>query len=290
MAAGWDGRTRGTHWMQRALVGIIRAVGVRPIYWVMHLWLVWYCLVRGSERRSSYQFHRMRGRNRVQAIVDVYRSFYHFGKAIVDRFAVYSGHSFDVEVENWNLYLDKVKGKDSVVLLFSHLGNSEMAAYTMNTAEKKMNILLFGGESAVVLSNRAKVLNENKAGMIIVNPGEMDHIYAVNEALLRGEVLAIAGDRNMGSKTISCRFMGKESPLPAGVFQLCVTSKCPILLTFVIKEGVNAYHIYTEELHPNAALSRMERAQDLAQQFAGRLEQMAYQYPYEWFNFYNFWK
>ena len=62
MAAGWDGRTRGTHWMQRALVGIIRAVGVRPIYWVMHLWLVWYCLVRGSERRSSYQFHRIRGR------------------------------------------------------------------------------------------------------------------------------------------------------------------------------------------------------------------------------------
>ena len=139
------------------------------------------------------------------------------------------------------------------------------------------------------MANRAKVLSENNIGMIIMNSGEMEHIFAIHDAISRGEVLAVAGDRNMGEKAIDCDFMGSKAPFPAGVFQLCVAIKCPILLTFVIKEKGNNYRIYTEELEVNQSLSRAEKAKDLAQQFATRLEEMALQYPYEWFNFYNFW-
>jgi hypothetical protein len=44
----WNGQTGGTHSMQRALVSLIRAVGVRPVYGIMHLWLIWYIIVRRS--------------------------------------------------------------------------------------------------------------------------------------------------------------------------------------------------------------------------------------------------
>ena len=87
----WSGKTGGTHWMQRALVGIIRKTDIRLVYGLMHLWLIWYVLVRSNERHGAYVFHRRRGRNRLQAAVDVYRSFYHFGQAILDRFAAYAG-------------------------------------------------------------------------------------------------------------------------------------------------------------------------------------------------------
>lgn len=289
MAQAWRGQTGGTHWMQRALVWMFRHMPIRMVYSIMHFWLIWYVIVRSTERHGAYIFHRRRGRNRWQASFDVYRSFYHFGKVILDRFAVYSGHRFDITVENKELYYDKVKGKEGFVMLFSHLGNSEMAAYTMNTPDKKMNILAFGGESPVVMANRAKVLSENNIGMIIMNSGEMGHIFAIHDAISRGEVLTVAGDRNMGEKAIDCDFMGGKAPFPAGVFQLCAAIKCPILLTFVIKEQGNNYRIYTEELEVNHALSRAEKAKNLAQQFAARLEQMAYKYPYEWFNFYKFW-
>lgn len=289
MAQEWTGQTGGTHWMQRALVWMFRHMPIGLVYSFMHFWLLWYVIVRPVERNGAYAFHRRRGRNKWQAAFDVYRSFYHFGKVILDRFAVYSGHQFDVTVENKELYYDKVKGQTGFVMLFSHFGNSEMAAYTMNTPNKKMNVLAFGGESPVVMANRAKVLSENNIGMIVMNSGEMDHIFAINEAISRGEVLAVAGDRNMGQKTIECDFMKGKAPLPAGVFQLCVAIKCPILLTFVVKEKGNNYHIYTEELQVKPSLSRADKAKDLAQQFATRLEQMALKYPYEWFNFYQFW-
>lgn len=275
--------------MQRALVGIIRRTDVRVAYAIMHLWLIWYILIRRTERHGSYVYHRRRGRNRLQATLDVYRSFYHFGKVIIDRFAVYGGHHFDIVADNKERYYDKMHSTQGFVLLFSHVGNSEMAAYSMATPDKRMHILAFGGETPVVMAERAKVLARNNISMIVVNPGEMNHIFEINEAIQRGEVLAVAGDRRMGDKSIPCTIFGAQAPLPAGVFQLCSTLKCPIVLPFVFKEQNNRYHIFTEELHVNTSLPRAQRAADLAQQFATRVEQMALAHPYEWFNFFDFW-
>ncbi len=286
----WDGKTGGTHGMQRALVWLTRSIGLWPVYGIIVFVMIWYLLVRPSVTRVTYNFHRRRGRNRVQAAWDVYRSLFHFGKVIIDRFAVYGGHRFEIVVDNAERYYDKLSSKEGFVLLFSHLGNSEMGAYAMATPEKHMNILFYGGETSLVMEERAKVLAKNNIGMIVVHPGEMSHVYAINEALSRGEVLTVAGDRRMGEKTITCDFMGAKAPFPAGVFQLCATLRCPILLTFVIKETNNRYHIYTEEIEQGKGLRRSEQAAYIAQQYATRLEQMAKAYPYEWFNFFDFWQ
>ena len=285
----WNGQTGGTHWMQRALVWMIRHWGLPFVYGLMHPWLIWYVLFRPAERNGSYRYHRHRGRGRIAAAFDVYRSFYHFGKVILDRFAVYAGHPFDVVVEHKERYFDKMKRPEGVILLFSHMGNSEMAAYSIATPDKRMNILAFGGETPVVMEERAKVLEKNNIGMIVVNPGDMTHIFEINNALSRGEVLAVAGDRRWGEKTILCDVLGAPAPLPAGVFQLCATLKCPIILPFVFKEPNNRYYIYTEELHVNTSLPREKRAEDLAQQFADYLTKMAQEHPYEWFNNFDFW-
>lgn len=285
----WNGQTGGTHWMQRALVWMIQHWGLPFVYGIMHLWLVWYVLVRPVERNGAYRYHRHRGRGRIAAAFDVYRSFYHFGKVILDRFAVYSGHQFEIIVDNRERYYNKMTSKDGFVLLFSHIGNSEMAAYSMATPDKRMHILAFGGETPVVMEQRARVLEKNNIGMIIVNPGDMNHIFEINNVLNRGEVLAVAGDRRWGEKTIDCTVLGAKAPLPAGVFQLCATLRSSIILPFVFKEPNNRYHIFTEELHVNTALPRAEQAADLAQQFADRLTEMALAHPYEWFNFFDFW-
>ena len=289
MAQAWNGQTGGTHWMQRALVWMIRHWGISFVYGLMHPWLIWYVLVRPKERNGAYRYHRHRGRKPIQAAFDVYRSFYHFGKIILDRFAVYSGHEFDVVVEHKERYFDKMQRKEGFVLLFSHMGNSEMAAYSIATPDKRMNILAYGGETPVVMEQRAKVLEKNNIGMIVVNPGEMNHIFEIHNALERGEVLAVAGDRRWGDKVILCDVLGSPAPLPAGVFQLCAALKCPIILPFVFKEPHNRYHILTEELQVNTSLPRAQRAADLAQQFADYLTKMALAHPYAWFNNFDFW-
>lgn len=280
MAQQWSGQTGGTHWMQRALVGIIRCTGIRFVYGCMHLWLVWYILVRPTNTSGAYRFHRRRGRSRIQAALDVYRSFYHFGQAILDRFAVYAGEEFEIEVDNRELYYGRMKQKEGFIMLFSHVGNAEMAGYYLATPDKPMHIVLYGGESPVVMEKRRQTFARNNIDVIDVQPNDLTHIYRIHEVLQQGDVLTLAADRKMGDNTVTCPFLGADAPWPAGPFRICQAMKQPVLLVFVIKEGIKRYRVFSEELQPT---------KDIAQQYATKVEQMALRYPYQWFNFYDFW-
>ena len=284
----WNGQTGGTHGMQRALVWWIRHLGLSAGYNITHIWHIWYIFTRPEARKGAYRYHRRRGRSRWQAAFDVYRSFYRMGVMLIDRFAVYGGYQFDVTVEHEERYNKQLEHSEGFVLMFSHIGNSEMAAYTMST-RRRMHVLVYGGESGVVMEQRARVLEQNNIGMITVQPNDMSHIFAINEVLQRGEVLAVAGDRRWGDKTIDCTVLGATAPLPAGVFQLCATLRCAIVLPFVFKEQGNRYRITVEEIRVNEALPRNERAADLAQQFADLLTKYTQAHPYDWFNFFDFW-
>ena len=280
MAQEWSGQTGGTHWMQRALISIIRHTDIRVAYAAMHLWLIWYILVRRTERNGVYTFHRRRGRSRMQAAVDVYRSFYHFGKAIIDRFAVYAGQRYDVQVDNRELYYGRVQSDEGFVMLFSHVGNTEMAGYFLSTPDKRLHILAYAGESPVVMEHRRQELARNNIDMIAVQPGDMSHIYRVSEVLQQGDVLAMAADRRTGDAVTMCTFMGSRAPLPEGPFRVCKAVRKPVLLVFVLKQDAHTYRVTCQELQPD---------KDLAQTYAQAVEQVALQHPYEWFNFYDFW-
>lgn len=276
----WSGQTGGTHWMQRALVGIIRRTDIRVAYAMMHLWLIWYIIVRRTERHGAYLYHRRRGRSRLQAAADIYRSFYHFGQAIIDRFAVYAGQRFEVIVENRELYYGRMGDKSGFIMLFSHVGNTEMAGYFLSTPDKPMHILAYGGESPVVMANRAKVLERNNIDLITVQPNDLSHIYRINEVLQHGDVLAIAADRKTGDATTTCTLMGAEAQFPTGPFRICQVVKQPVLLIFVIKQDARTYRVYSEQLQPD---------KEIATHYAQAMERVALVHPYEWFNFYDFW-
>lgn len=280
MAQEWSGQTGGTHWMQRALVSIIRHTDIRVAYAMMHLWLIWYIIVRRTERHGAYIYHRRRGRNRLQAACDIYRSFYHFGKAIIDRFAVYAGQQFEVVVDNRELYYGRVHGEDGFIMLFSHIGNTEMAGYFLSTPNKPLHILAYGGESPVVMEHRRQVLEQNNIDMITIRPDDMSHIYRISEVMQHGDVLAIAADRETGDATTTCTFMGRSAQLPVGPFRVCMAVKQPVLLVFVIKQSARIYHVYCEQLQPT---------RDIAAQYAQAMERVVQAHPYEWFNFYDFW-
>ncbi len=280
MSRQWSGQTGGTHWMQRALIGLIQHTSIRFVYGLMHLWLVWYVLVRPVNTSGAYTFHRHRGRTPLRAAIDVYRSFYHFGQAIIDRFAVYAGVAYEIEVENRELYYGRMDRHEGFILLFSHVGNSEMAGYYLSTPDKPMHIVAYGGESQVVKEQRRHTFASNNIDLIYVSQDDLSHIYKINEVLQNGEVLAMAGDRNMGKNGIRCPFMGEDASFPAGVFRICKIMKQPVLLIFVMKEGLKKYRVYSTELRAD---------EDLAVTYARKVEEMARAYPYQWFNFYDFW-
>ena len=117
----------------------------------------------------------------------------------------------------------------------------------------------------------------------------MSHIFTINEALDNGEIVAMAVDRMVQSKSTNCMFMGSKASFPIGPFRICNAIKKPILMVFVFKTNWNSYQVQVCPIEDKFAGTKNEQVQSLVQACASTIEQMALQYPYQWFNFYDFW-
>ncbi len=284
----WTGQTGGTTWQQRALIALFRHIPVRVLYGVMSVWLLWYMVARHAATAAIFRYHRLRGRSRWHAVWDTYHSYYCFGQAILDRFAVFAGCPYQVEVSHYSTFTDLCERPDGFIVLFSHLGNSEMAGYCLR-ATKPMNILAYAGETELVEQQRSDSLHRNNLRIIPIRPDSLDHIFAIETALAQGEIVGMAADRTMQSKTIDCTLLGQRVHFPAGPFTICTTMHRPVCAVFVFKTAWNRYQVEVQTLSPDPTLPRREQTADLARRYAALLEQQTRLHPYQWFNFYDFW-
>ena len=286
----WQGKTDGTPWMQRALVKMSRHLDVRLIYAFMVLWLPFYLLSRPSAVRAQYCYFRLRqGFGRVRAAWFVLVNFYRFGQVIMDRFAAYAGKSFTFIIEHRELFYDYVTEPDGFMILSSHLGNFEMAGYELSTPLKRMNVVLYAGDTEEVMKRREALLAKHNIRLIALQP-DLSHVFEMNNALANGEVLAMPADRRMGStKSLTADVLGSPAKLPMGPFMLAVSRNERLLAVFVMKEKWNTYRIYIEPIEQQVSGTKNERMQYLANQYADLLTRLAKWYPTQWFSYFDFW-
>ena len=275
--------------MQRSLIRMFRVLPLGVLYGCMALVIPFYMLFRKGFK-ASYRFFRKRmGYGAVKSFLHVYKNEFEFGKVVLDRFAAFAGRKFDMDVPRMDLFQELCAGEEGFVQLSSHVGNYEMVGYSL-ISPKRINALVFSGETATVMQNRALLFGETNVQMVPVSE-DLSHIFALNNALADGEIASLPGDRVFGSqKTVECRFFGAPAPFPAGPFTLAVQRDVPILCVFVMKEGRRAYKVLLEMLPEPEGMTKAERIQALADAYAGTLEAVVRQYPDQWYNFYDFWK
>ena len=240
--------------------------------------------------KASYNFYRMRmGYGPVKSFFHVYKNEYSFGQVVLDRFAAYAGKKFEMEVPRMDLFRELCAGEEGFIQLSSHVGCYEMVGYSL-ISPKPINALVFAGETATVMQNRALLFGETNVRMVPVSE-DLSHIFALNNALADGEIASLPGDRVFGSKkTVQCRFFGEPAPFPAGPFTLAAQRVAPVLVVFVMKEGRCRYKVLLERLPEPEGKTRQECVQFLADAYASSLEAVVRRYPDQWYNFYDFWK
>lgn len=59
---------------------------------------------------------------------------------------MYAGKKFEVEIDGYDNYLRLVDNPDGFIQLSAHIGNYEIAGYTLKAEKKKFNALVFFGE------------------------------------------------------------------------------------------------------------------------------------------------
>ena len=285
----WKGTTGGNGLMHRWLIALLRRVNIRVIYFVAYIFIVPPTLFRPGFRHVYRYFRQRFAFSPVKALLLTFQNHCLFAEVVIDKFAMYAGRHFDVELEGYDNFLRLAAQPDGFVQYSSHVGNYEIAGYTLVAEKKRFNALVYFGEKEEVMNNRRRLFARSNINMIPIRP-DMGHLFEINNALAEGETVSIPADRIFGSqKFISQPFLGREAHFPQGPFQIAATRGVEVLTVHCMKTGKLKYKIYVKPLTYDHSASRKEQIQQLARGYVAELERILKMYPEQWYNFFDFW-
>ena len=278
--------------MHRTLIGSLRWLDVRLIYVFTSIFIIPVCLLLNlnHSRTTAYRYFRQRlGYGCLRASWYTYVNHCLFAQVVVDRFAVFAGKRFKLDIDGYEYFQQLELETKGFVILSSHIGCYEVAGYSLISKSKRFNALVFGGEKATVMKGRQEALSEHNIRMIPVRE-DMSHLFIVNEALSNNEIMSMPADRIVGSaKVVKVNFFGETASLPAGPFSVTTMNGFDALAVNIMKISAKRYKVYVTRLSYDTQVPRKQQMQQLANCYVEELERRVCQYPSQWFNFYDFW-
>ncbi len=287
----WDGTTYGNGWMHKWLIRILRFIDVRFLYVFAYIFIVPVCLILNPSFGIIYRFFRKHFRySALKAFWNTYKNHCMFSQVVIDKFAMYAGKKFNIDIEGYDFFLSLASKKTGFIQLSSHIGNYEIAGYSLVADNKPINALLFFGEKESVMRNRAKMFSDNNIRMIPIK-SDMSHLFEIDKALSNGEIVSIPSDRIWGSKKhVESEFLGEKAKFPMGPFSVATMRSLDVLAINVMKTGLKTYKIYVTPLHYDKNAPRKEQIKELSDKYVRELERMVRMYPNQWYNYFEFWK
>lgn len=286
----WDGTTYGNGLMHRWLIGMLRRIDVRFIYVFAYIFVVPPCLFRPGFKFIYCFFRKRFHQSPLKAFWYTYKNHCLFAQAVIDKFAMYAGKTFEVEIEGFDHFLHLATQESGFVQLSSHMGNYEIAGYTLVTETKRFNAIVFFGEKASVMENRDRMFSHTNIHMIPIRE-DMSHLFEIDRALSDGEIVSIPADRIWGSKkTLKTVFLGREAQFPMGPFTVAAMRGLDVLAVNVMKASSKRYQIYVTPLEYDKEAPRSRQTEQLLQAYVAELERLLKLYPTQWYNYFDFWK
>lgn len=231
---------------------------------------------------------------------DSLKHFWQFGLSALEKTDAWIGKVTKHAVENcgtthFHELEDNPRGG---ILIGSHLGNLEVArAVASRTYKKRMNVLVFT-QHAQSFNRALRELNANVAvDLIQVTEIDVALTLMLRERVDNGEFVVIVGDRisvTRPEQSIHYPFLGQPAAFAIGPWVLASVLECPVYSLFCLRNTAQSnYHLYLDWMTDQLVLPRKQRQQALQQvigAYSSKLEQLCQRYPYQWFNFFDFWQ
>lgn len=290
MAGQWEGKSKGTVLGYKIFIFFIKKLGVRAAYSLLIFVAFYYFLFAGKSTGSIFRYFKNRLNYKFpRSIISIYKSYFIFGKTIIDKAAISSGlkDQFTYECDGMETIVELLDKQEGGIMISAHLGNFEVAEFFFAEIDTRSQISLVttDAEHRNIKEYMEKVTVRSNIKFIIVRE-DMSHIFELNNALSNGEMVCFTGDRYMkGSKVLTESLLGKTAQFPAGPFMLASRMNVPVLFVYVMKETDKHYHLYSRK-----AQFKNRDAQGLLKEYTQSLEWMLSKYPLQWFNYFDFWE
>jgi predicted LPLAT superfamily acyltransferase len=247
---------------------------------------------RGARNASSHYLGRVLGRPVTGR--DVFRHLFTFASVLLDRLFLLSNRlqHFQFDATGIGHVTSALEQGHGCVLLGSHLGSFDVLRAFARQSPVPVRILMHRANGGGY-SQLTERLDPTLADATI-EIGTPEAMLRVRESLARGEMVGILADRApTGQKMVTVPFLGDAASLPAGPFMLCAALGVPIVLFFGVRTGARRYDVHFEPFAERIVQPRPRRAEDVmgwVRRYAERLESHCRSYPFNWFNFYDFWE
>lgn len=254
-----------------------------------------YFLLFAPAARAASRIYLRRTLAREPRFADQFRHFHSFASTIHDRVFLLNERFdlFQIETHGVAVLQEVLAAGRGAFLMGAHMGSFE-AAHAIGRKQPGLKVgMVMYAENARKLNAALAAINPASTREIIAL-GQLDSMLRVQAALDDGWVLGVLGDRGLGGDPVlRVPFLGEEADFPLGPMRLAAILKRPVLFMSGLYLGDNRYAIHFETLADFGTLERTQRdaaIETAVVAYAACLERHCRAAPYNWFNFYDFWR
>ncbi len=291
-AKRWSGRSVGGAWLLISGLWLLRRLGLPGALLCSLPVAALLLLVAGPARAATIDYwrrlHPQAGGDRHWALA--IRHWSEFGRVLCDRLLAYTDPRLTVDFSGPDAErLKAAVAAGGCLLVSAHVGNWELAGRMLSRLpSKQVHLVQTGDENRHIREVVDAAMGDPDGWRpAIIDPrGGLAATFAIRDALARGEVVCMLGDRALpGAPVARVPFLGALADLPAGPLRLAAACRAPLVGCFLLKSGRRSYRIRV--IGPLQLRGRPGPATVAAW---GRIvERVVRAAPDQWHNFYRFW-
>lgn len=304
MTAQNKGRTADQEWTARRERGAIPMIKLfvwislrlgRSVARLLLYPICLYFLAFSGKSRTASRAYLTRVLGRRPSVVDLFCHYYCFASCVLDRVYLLNGQLglFDLHVHGEEIVAEILKRGSGCFLLGAHLGSFEVLRALGRRQESLRVSLAMYEDNARKVNSVLNAISPELA-LDIIGLGRFDAMIRVQQRLKEGHFVGILADRSLECEAqVRLPFLGEAAGFPTGPFRMITILRAPVVLMFGVYRGGNRYDVFFERLiEPVTPRARdgAELVTSAMQDYVGRLEHYCRLAPYNWFNFYDFWK
>jgi predicted LPLAT superfamily acyltransferase len=205
-----------------------------------------------------------------------------------DRFSL-----FDIDVQGAALLERALASGTGCFLMGAHLGSFEVArAFGRQQPDVRVVMAMYA-ENARKIGAALAAINP-QAVPEIIRLGSIDAMLQIRAQLDAGAFVGVLADRTLGDEAVlQVDFLGAPAPFPVGPWRAAALLRRPVLFIAGLYCGGNRYRVVVDEIADFSGVTHEARAAAVhaaIHRYAALLERHCRAQPYNWFNFFDFWR
>jgi predicted LPLAT superfamily acyltransferase len=285
---------RGSMMLLRVMTCLSLQLG-RPVARIVLYGIAAYFFVFAPRAGQQMRAYLRRALRREPTAADRYRLLLSFASTIHDRLYLMRERYelFDILLEGEQTVAERFYRGEGAFLIGAHVGSFEVIR-AIGRRQPGLTVAM------AMYEDNARKIN---AMLAAVNPGlrleiiplgKMDSMLQIRARLDAGAFVGLLGDRTFGPERYEpVEFLGATAWFPTSAMRAAAMLQRSVIFMAGLYRGGNRYHVIFEELADFTAVTSGQREQAVRtaiERFAAVLERLCRTDPYNWFNFFDFWR